>query len=253
MKKVIFIIIASSILSACLSTPSQPTVAPEATPTLSPPTPTETLVPPTLIATSAAETISLGGVTLTLDENGVAIAMEVEGNYTVEQKAEKMAAVDPTNWGFEPGEAQIIKGEDGKIFMTPVGEPKIKMASWYGSEWLWDWSVMNAMEDGNPLFDFAKTFATNDSGGVRVTKEVRADAEEIRTFAPGYPIYLYDRIDKTESIIATYRGDEKLDPNEMIKSKQSEIVDGWIGFKTKSGEIVKMRFKDIEVFIRGFN
>jgi hypothetical protein len=39
----------------------------------------------------------------------------------------------------------------------------------------------------------------------------------------------------------------------MIKSKESKVVDGWIGFKTKAGKIVKMKFADIEVFIRGFN
>lgn len=106
----------------------------------------------------AVETVTLNGVTLTLDENGAVTEMSVEGNYTPEQKIEKLAAVDPTNWGFDAGEAQIVVDGSNR-FIIQAGDPETKLAKWYfaSNEWEWDWGVLEGLEDGNPLFELAKT------------------------------------------------------------------------------------------------
>jgi hypothetical protein len=254
MKKVLYLLVL--FLISC-STQPQVTVTSEVTITLPPPTATETLAPPTYTATSAAETVTIGGVTMTVGEDGVVDldSMKATGS-SDEVKAENLAKVDPTKWGYKVGEAQIRVDGPNRFMEKIVGEEVFRVATWdfSSNQWLWDGTMMEHI----PLFDgFAKTYPVLDSGDVQVTKEVRADAAEIRAFAIGYTIYLYDGTDKTEAIIATFSGDDrgnnKLDPNAMLKSRKGQVVTGMIGFKTQSGKIVKMKFKDIEVFIRGFN
>lgn len=68
MKKIAFIILVASILSACLSTPSQLTVTPEATPTLAPTnTPTPTLHPDFI---ALQESIAASGTRFSLQTDG---------------------------------------------------------------------------------------------------------------------------------------------------------------------------------------
>jgi hypothetical protein len=246
------------LLVACLSPEDAPQVTdtPEATVTLLPASPTPELTStPEPTSTPATETVTIGGVTMTVGEDGVVDmdSMKVEGKYTDEQKAEKMAVVDPTKWGYEAGETQIrVEGTTNRFLEVIDGEDVARVATWdfSSNQWLWDGTMMEHI----PLFDgFAKTFPTYGDGDVRGTLEVQADAAEIRKNAPGATIYLYDGTDKTEAIIARYVGKDKLDPNAMLRSRKSEVVDGIICFMTKSGKVVKMKFKDIEIFIRGFN
>jgi hypothetical protein len=199
----------------------------------------------------ANETVIMSNVILTLDENGVVTEMEATGAND-EIKAENLAKVDPAAWGFEAGEAQIIKDTTG-MHIVVDGE---NVAKWVGTEWEWDGTMMELL----PLFDgFAKTYPTTDGDDVRVTNEVRADAAEIRVFAEeeavkisggqyNYTIYLYDEEYKSEAVVARVLAVKMLD-----RLDDGEVVDGWICFKTTSGELVTMKFNDIEVFTRRFN
>lgn len=205
----------------------------------------------------ANETVTMGGVILTLDENGVVKDMEATGA-DAETKADNLAKVDPAAWGLEvgdgEGQAQIVKGSDGTHIVVDGQD----VAKWVGTEWEWDGTMMGKLS----LFDgFAKTYPTTDTGAVRQTNEVQADAKEIRAFAEqeaamiggsqrNYTIYLYDDLDRSEAVVARVLTNGKvLDPNK----DKSGVVDGWICFKTTTGELVRMKFSDIEVFIRGFN
>jgi hypothetical protein len=203
----------------------------------------------------ANETVTMGGVILTLDENGVVTEMEATGA-SEEIKAENLAKVDPMAWGFEKGEAQIVKNETG----THIVSEGQNVAKWVGTEWEWDGTKMELL----PLFDgFAKTYPTTDSGAVIVTGEVHAEAARIRVFANeeglkmsggrryyDYTIYLYDGDERADAMVARVLAKAKiLDPNK----DKSGVVDGWICFMTTSGDLVKMKFDDIEVFVRRFN
>jgi hypothetical protein len=211
----------------------------------------------------ASETITLGGVTLTIDENGVVSAMSVEGNYTDEQKAEKLAAVDPTNWGFETGEAQIVQ-EDGKLYITPTGEPETKIASWYygTGEWEWDWEVMEGLAGGNPLFELAKTFEMNGTMPIAgEQKEARSDSAGVRIFAenvalkiPGsqwqQPITIHSSDDSGEAIISWLLADHDVDDPAEASSGEME---GVICFKTDSGALVSVKVVNLKFALRGWN
>jgi hypothetical protein len=237
------------------------TVTSEVTVTLTPAA-TETPISPTFTLTPSTETLTLGGVTMEIGPDGVADMDSMKATGASDEiKAQNLAKVDPTEWGYKPGEVEI-RNIDGKTFYTPAGEPDIHIAEWVGpfgaGEWEWDGAMMEHI----PLFDgFAKTYPTTEEGKVRQTTEVQADAADILKFAAENKaiigltdtIYVYKDANKEEAIVARYGGSVKLDPMEMLKTKEGKLVTGWVVFKTTSGKVVKMKFKDIEVFIRGFN
>ena len=62
-------------------------------------------------------------------------------------------------------------------------------------------------------------------------------------------IYLYDGEDRSKAVLALFIGTR----NVLNPSNESAVLDGWVCFKAKSGELIRMRFSDIEVFLRRFN
>lgn len=205
------------IFSAC--TP-QVTVTSEVTVTsTSLPTVTETPAPPTYTATPTEETVTLNGVKLTLGEanadGSVPVTdMRVDGIYTDEQKAEKLIAVDPLAWGFEPGEVELVFVGD-YLQIVANGDHSQVLAEWnYGrSELVWNWEVMEKYKGGNPIFDFAKTF---DMQGTMPKpdqqKEARSDSALLFDYVYNYPgnygayviqaIYIDNPDDSYKSIVA---------------------------------------------------
>lgn len=117
----------------------------------------------------ATETVTIGGVKMTVGEDGVVTEMEATGA-DADTKADNLAKVDPTKWGFEAGEADIVKDETG-IHMVVDGN---NVAKWVGTEWEWDWQVLEGLEGGNPLFELAKTWEMK---GVNVVDRVGAETD----------------------------------------------------------------------------
>lgn len=208
----------------------------------------------------ASETVTLGGVTLTLDENGVVTDMSVEGNYTPEQKTEKLKAVDPTNWGFDKGEAQIVVDGSDR-FITPVGDPETKIAKWYfaSNEWEWDLDVMKGLEGGNPLFDFAETWEMNGKSPVD-SSSAHTDSVDLLNFAnqsgPGIHytyivgVYLFSDDHPGVAVAAVAGTNSSLFPDSTENTKK---MVGWICLKNDSGELVRMRVRNAEVVRRRFH
>lgn len=198
----------------------QVTVTSEVTVTSTPTsTATETPAPPTQTATLTVETRILNGVTFTLgevnDDGSVKVTgMRVDGNYTDEQKAEKLIAVNPLAWGFETSEVELVFVGD-YLQIVATGDRSQVLAEWnYGrNEYVWYWSVMEVFEGGNPFFDLAK--ATKMNGGTPVDRVVAGeDSYSLIVYAGNYyalkptsgykgifPIYI-DNPSGSESIIA---------------------------------------------------
>ncbi|MFM8876579.1 MAG: hypothetical protein ACKOGC_10985 [Anaerolineae bacterium] len=125
-------------------------------------TATETPAPPTQTATLTVETRILNGVTFTLgevnDDGSVKVTgMRVDGNYTDEQKAEKLIAVNPLAWGFETSEVELVFVGD-YLQIVATGDRSQVLAEWnYGrNEYVWYWSVMEVFEGGNPFLTLQK-------------------------------------------------------------------------------------------------
>jgi hypothetical protein len=193
-----------------------------------------------------ADTTVIGGVTLTLgeaDENGVQVVtnMEVDGNYTEAQIADKMEAVDPANWGFDSGDTEVVK-IDSKMYVTPEGDHDMRIAEWQNgtSEWLWDWEVLEGLEGENPIFKIAKTWEMNGVNEIDRDGAVLDDGL-IDSFADTDPTTvgrgLYNRAiyiqgeSESEVIGAVLKSPDKEGMNSVIAASGS--VRGYIYFLDK--------------------
>ncbi|MBI3167084.1 MAG: hypothetical protein HYZ22_01290 [Chloroflexi bacterium] len=210
-----------------------------------------------------AETVTINGVTMTLgeeDENGVKVVtgISVEGNYTEEQKAEKLAEFDATSVGFAPDATVLIM--DGKYPKIVSAEDHTKViAEWnFGkSDMVWDWSQMIDPETGdNVIFNIAKTWEMK--GVNEVDKDgAESDSAKIADFAGsdqtfvGRGVYIQD--------IYLVGGDGKGTIGAVLKSKTkvetpaiaaSGEIDGIIYFIDKNGELVRMRVNNLSCRIR---
>jgi len=263
MKK--WIVLTTLLLSAC--TPHV-TVTSEVTVTSTPTsTATETPAPPTQTATLTVETRILNGVTFTLgevnDDGSVKVTgMRVDGNYTDEQKAEKLIAVDPLAWGFESGEVELVFVGD-KLQIVTTGDYSQVLAEWnYGKNaYVWNGDVMKNFEGGNPIFDLAKVIKTNGGSPVDM-KAAHHDSDEILNFAHEeaikisgkkkiQPINIYDGSDRSNAIVAWLIDDRLI--YDSANPRGEVAVDGIICFIDGSGELRQMRVRNFNVVWRGWN
>ncbi|MBN8655811.1 MAG: hypothetical protein J0M11_08750 [Anaerolineae bacterium] len=270
MKKSILLFLAFT-LTACLPSSADETPAPqvtvtsEVTVTLLPPTATETLAPPTYTATPSAETVTMGGVIFTVDANGVMTIVEATGA-SDEIKAENLAKVDPKAWGFEAGEAEI-RNIDGKIFITPEGDPDTHIAEWVGGfagEWKWQWDELEKLPGGNPLYKLAKTIDKDGGDPKLVEDAILEDSKLVEAFATsdkqttgkglfGMYIYVYTESMGDNRVAVAILKTSKSPAGKTVSELEKTNFSGYIFILDENKNPVRIMVDDFSLKIRGLH